>query len=202
MKFNATNPKIDHSENLPAAPRAKVFGIGWAKTGTTTLGRCFEILGYNHQSQNLSLVPQILRGDFAKTLRIAAAKESFEDWPWPLVYQEMDAAFPGSRFVLTTRALERWLASYRSMLAAQGPPIPELRDIRVQLFGVNPAIASDEELVARYKRHNLGIMEYFKTRSGKLLVVDWEAGDSWKRLCHFLRAPAPEALFPHLNRRE
>jgi hypothetical protein len=59
--------------------RRKVFGIGWAKTGTTTLGRCFEILGYNHQGQNLSLVPQIMRGDFSKTLRIAAAKESFED---------------------------------------------------------------------------------------------------------------------------
>ena len=24
----------------------KVFGVGWAKTGTTTLGKCFGILGY------------------------------------------------------------------------------------------------------------------------------------------------------------
>jgi hypothetical protein len=51
---------------LPESPRRKVFGIDWAKTGTTTLGRCFEILGYNHQGQNLSLVPQIMRGDFSK----------------------------------------------------------------------------------------------------------------------------------------
>ena len=34
---------------------SKVFGIGWAKTGTTTLGRCLEILGYNHQTQKLWL---------------------------------------------------------------------------------------------------------------------------------------------------
>ena len=202
MQFNATNPKIDHSDNLPSTPRKKVFGIGWAKTGTTTLGRCFEILGYNHQSQNLSLVPQIIQGNFAKTLRIATAKESFEDWPWPLVYREMDAAFPGSRFVLTTRAPNHWLASYRAMLAAQGVPTPDLRDIRCQLFGVDPAIASDEELVARYNRHNTEIMEYFKLRSEQLLVVDWEAGDSWKKLCHFLRAPVPDVPFPHLNQRE
>jgi len=29
----------------------KIFSIGWAKTGTTTLANCFEILGFDHQSQ-------------------------------------------------------------------------------------------------------------------------------------------------------
>jgi hypothetical protein len=96
--------------------RRKVFGIGWAKTGTTTLGRCFEILGYNHQGQNLSLAPQIMRGDFSKTLRIAAATESFEDWPWISIFRELDQAFPGSRSTLTTRAPQRRLASYLAML--------------------------------------------------------------------------------------
>ena len=35
---------------------SKVFGIGWAKTGTTTLGTCFKLLGYHHQGQRLDLV--------------------------------------------------------------------------------------------------------------------------------------------------
>lgn len=201
MQFDATDPAIDYSENPTVRTHSKVFGIGWAKTGTTTLGRCFEILGYNHQSQNLSLVQQILHGDFAKTLRIATAKDSFEDWPWPLVYREMDASFPYSRFVLTTRAPDRWLASYRAMLAAQGPPAPELRTIRCQLFGVDPAIASDGELVARFIQHNTEILEYFKTRSERLLVVDWEAGDAWTKLCDFLGMQIPDVPFPHLNPR-
>ena len=38
---------------------SKVFGVGWAKTGTTTLGECFKILGFDHQSQNLELVKDI-----------------------------------------------------------------------------------------------------------------------------------------------
>jgi hypothetical protein len=201
MQFNAPDPTILHRENPSPSPRAKIFGIGWAKTGTTTLGRCFEILGYNHQSQNLSLVPKIVRGDFAKTLRIAASKESFEDWPWPLVYREMDAAFPGSRFVLTTRAPQRWLASYRAMLAAENPPTPEVRAIRYQLFGLNPETASDEELVARFLAHNGEVLNYFKDRPGDLLVVDWESGDSWEKLCQFLHTPVPNDSFPHLNRR-
>ncbi len=201
MQFNESESPARHSDSPVVSPRAKVFGIGWAKTGTTTLGRCFEILGYNHQSQNLSLVPQILRGDFAKTLRIAAAKESFEDWPWPLVYREMDAAFTGSRFVLTTRDPERWLASYRAMLAAQGTPTSELKAIRCQLFGVDPETASDKELVARFLAHNAEVLKYFKDRPGDLLVVDWQSGDSWEKLCEFLNAPVPNAPFPHLNRR-
>lgn len=201
MQFDATAPAIAHSDNPTERTHPKVFGIGWAKTGTTTLGRCFEILGYNHQSQNLSLVSQLLHGDFTKTLCIAAAKDSFEDWPWPLVYREMDASFPHSRFVLTTRDPDRWLTSYRVMLAAQGPPAPELSTIRCQLFGVDPAIASDEELVARFIQHNTDVLEYFKTRSGQLLVVDWEAGDSWPQLCDFLGMPIPAVPFPHLNQR-
>jgi hypothetical protein len=202
MQLDGSCTRKYHSDNQPSTPRVKVFGIGWAKTGTTTLGRCFEILGYNHQSQNLSLVPQVVLSDFKKTLRIAGSKESFEDWPWPLVYREMDAAFPGSLFVLTTRVPENWISSYRAMLAAQGLQTPYLRDIRCQLFGMDPVTASDEELVARYMRHNIDIMEYFESRSEQLLVVDWEAGDSWEKLCQHLKAPLPDVPFPHLNRRE
>jgi hypothetical protein len=201
MQFQAPATATLHPENPSPSPRAKVFGIGWAKTGTTTLGRCFEILGYNHQSQNLSLVPLILRGDFAKTLRIAAGKESFEDWPWPLVYREMDSAFPGSRFVLTTRDPEHWLASYRAMLAAENQPTPEVRAIRCQLFGVDPETASDKELVSRFLAHNAEVFKYFNNRPGDLLLVAWESGDSWEKLCQFLNAPMPTTPFPHLNRR-
>ena len=59
--------------------RPKVFGIGWAKTGTTTLVRCFELLGFAHRSQNLSRVPALMHGDWTRTLHLAAQHERFED---------------------------------------------------------------------------------------------------------------------------
>ena len=80
---------------------AKVFGIGWAKTGTTTLGDCFKILGFDHQSQDLGLVKDIGQGDLSQIMALAEQKETFEDWPWIILYKELDEAFPGSRFVLT-----------------------------------------------------------------------------------------------------
>lgn len=181
--------------------RAKVFGIGWAKTGTTTLGRCFELLGYAHQSQNLSLLPQVLRGDFQKTLRIASAKESFEDWPWPLVYHEVNVAFPGSLFVLTTRNPKHWLASYRAMLGSENSPPDEVTAVRILLYGEDPRKAHDDMLMERFSRHNAAVLDYFRESPSKLLVVDWEKGDGWEQICGFLGLSIPDTPFPHLNQR-
>jgi exopolysaccharide biosynthesis predicted pyruvyltransferase EpsI len=181
--------------------RRKVFGIGWAKTGTTTLGACLRRLGYDHQGQNLSLVDGIMRGDLAKTLRIAAAKESFEDWPWILLFRELDAAFPGSRFILTTRDPGRWLASYRAMLASEGEPTAEMARIRAFLFGMDVRSATDEELVGRFLRHRDEVLGHFQGRPHDLLVVDWERGDGWAEVSGFLGLPQPDEPFPHLNRR-
>lgn len=181
--------------------RNKVFGVGWAKTGTTTLGRCLQTLGYDHQSQNLSLVDGMIRGDYTKVMRIAAAKESFEDWPWLILFREMDAAFPDSRFILTIRDPVRWLASYRAMLAAEGGPVAVVARARAFLYGFAVAAATDDDLQRRFARHNAEVCGYFQDRPDRLLVVDWEQGHGWRELCGFLDVPMPMEDFPHLNRR-
>ena len=183
------------------AGRRKVFGVGWAKTGTTTLGRCLQILGYDHQSQNLSLVDGMMRGDYAKVMRIAAAKESFEDWPWIVLFRELDAAFPGSRFILTTRDPVHWLDSYRAMLAAEEPPPETVNRARSYLYGFDVRTAADDDLRRRFARHNAEVCAHFRNRPGSLLVVDWEQGHGWRELCDFLDLPAPAIDFPHLNPR-
>lgn len=186
--------------NAPT-PRPKVFGIGWAKTGTTSLGACFRKLGFNHQSQNLALVQRIMAGDYVKVLSIATAKESFEDWPWIILFRQLDMAFPGSKFILTTRDPARWLRSYRGMIDAQGPPGEDLARIREFLYGIDTRTATDEQLLSRYESHHQEVVSYFRHRPGDLLVVDWEEGHGWAQLCGFLGLPVPDTPFPHLNRR-
>jgi hypothetical protein len=150
-------PADDEAAGVRGLDRPKVFGIGWAKTGTTTLGRCFELLGYAHRSQNLSLVPALMHGDWTRTLHLATQHESFEDWPWIRIYRELDAAFPGSRFVLTRRDPADWLGSYRAMLAGEGPPSPALGAIRDWLYGMSVANATDAELLARVRQHDADV---------------------------------------------
>lgn len=180
---------------------SKVFGIGWAKTGTTTLGQCFRTLGFTHQGQNLSLVDDVERGELTRILRIASASETFEDWPWILLFRELDRAFPGSRFVLTIRDPERWLKSYRAMLSAENSPSVDIIRFRTFIYGVDVRYASDDQLLHRYSMHNRDVMEYFRGRLDDLLVVDWECGHEWHELCSFLYCPIPSEPFPHLNQR-
>lgn len=178
----------------------KVFGIGWAKTGTTTLGKCFEILGFNHQSQRLDLVKDVERGDLSKILALAEEKDSFEDWPWIILYKELDRAFPNSCFVLTKRSPDKWIRSYRSMLANQGEASRELNEIRQVLYGLPFPEVTEEQLIDRYERHNAEVERYFNDRSTDLLVVDWEQGSGWKDLCEFLGKEIPNEPFPHANK--
>ena len=81
----------------------KVFGVGWAKTGTTTLGECLRLLGSRHQSAMFGLVPDLEAGRREVIADAAEPFDSVEDWPWLLLYRELDVRYPGSRFVLTTR---------------------------------------------------------------------------------------------------
>lgn len=179
---------------------SKVFGIGWAKTGTTTLGRCFEILGFKHQSQRLDLVTDLQKQDLSRIFAVVREKESFEDWPWILLYEALDRAFPGSRFVLTTRDSNRWLRSYQNMLRQQGEPTPEMNEIRQILYGLPFPHVTDQQLIDRYEAHQRNVLSYFNERPDSLLVVDWERGDGWEQLCPFLKRPIPREPFPHANR--
>ncbi len=150
----------------------KIFGIGWAKTGTTTLGECFAALGFNHQSARLDLVEDLANGNLSRILKVAEGKDSFEDWPWILLYRELDEAFQGSRFVLTVREPGRWLRSYRNMLKHPGLQSERLNEIRRILYGLPFPDVTGQQLLARYAAHNQQVMEYFAGRPGSLLVVD------------------------------
>ena len=93
----------------------KIFGIGLNKTGTTTLSQCGRILGYRCTSCSRSLLEDwVLRNDLSRIRAVVNQFDLFEDWPWPLIYQELDLMFPGSKFILTTRRNESlWLASLK-----------------------------------------------------------------------------------------
>jgi hypothetical protein len=196
--LTASEP-IEQSGASPRTCARKVFGIGWAKTGTKTLGECFEILGLSHQGPDLTLASDLRSRDLTRIMRIASRKQAFEDWPWLLLYRELDEAFPDSLFVLTTRSPERWLHSYRNMLAAQGVASSEMDEVRSILYGLTFPNVSDAQLLERVQRHNADVRRYFSTRPDDLLVVDWEAGSGWRELCGFLGMDIPRRPFPWAN---
>ena len=81
----------------------KVFGIGLNRTGTSTLGACFNHFGFNHLSLDRNSFENYKKQDFHSIYNRIEKFDSFEDWPWPLIYKEIDKRFPDSKFILTLR---------------------------------------------------------------------------------------------------
>jgi hypothetical protein len=168
--------------------RRKVFGIGAAKTGTTSLGAALRQLGFAHRSWDERLSRECYEaGDFEPIFAAAERFESFDDGPWNRgeFYRALDRRFPGSRFVLTVREPARWLASYERHFGGRE--------------GRRYGEAERARLLEGFARRNAGVLDYFAGRPGDLLVLDVCAGQGWPELCAFLGLPAPSLPFPHEN---
>jgi Sulfotransferase domain len=178
----------------------KVFGIGLNKTGTTTLGQCFERLGLTHTGCSRELLEDFrVRGDLRATFEVADRFDSFEDWPWPLLYRELDQRYPGSKFVLTLRRdPETWLKSLKEMSLRTRP----LHHCRKLAYGYHYPHGREQEHLQFYERHRREVLDYFRDRPQDLLVLCWEDGAGWPELCAFLGRPVPAVPLPHANRGE
>jgi hypothetical protein len=151
-------------------------------------------------SQRLDLVDAYASRQFPTLLAAAAEADSFEDWPWILLFRELDEAFPESRFILTVREPDRWLRSYRNMLCKQGPANAKINSIRSILYDLDFPEVTDGALLTRYRKHNSDVLKHFAGRPESLLVVNWENGDGWAQISQFLQTDCPTMELPHENR--
>lgn len=175
--------------------RPKVFGIGFHKTGTTSLSHALQHLGYRVTGPNEITNPRIGPDLLAITTRLSKKYDAFQDNPWPLVFREMDAMWPDAKFVLTWRTDEKWLSSAFKHFQTRETPMREV------IYGKDRAHMADNEdhYLAVYRAHNQAVRDYFADRPGKLLEMNLEQGSGWAELCPFLGTKVPEMPFPHAN---
>ena len=183
--------------------RPKVFGIGFHKTGTSTLGRALRTLGYrvqkgrafNHPGKVFIPEPVTIGKIWDSVQALIPLYAAFEDNPWPLLYREIDAACPGSKFIFTFREPDRWLKSASRYFSNRNNATLDL------IYGQRRfRIADNESLaLARYEQHNAEIRDYFRNRPHDILEWNLEAEPSWEPLCRFLNSDVPAREFPHAN---
>ena len=110
----------------------KVIGVGLNKTGTKTLAYYLKQWGLRHRTYDLPSFHLYRDGEIAKLLDQMADWDSFEDWPWPLIYREIDERYPDARFVLTVRESPAiWYRSLCRMAVRLGP----LDDFEQHIYG-------------------------------------------------------------------
>jgi hypothetical protein len=177
--------------------RPKVFGIGFHRTGTSSLRQALKALGYRVTGPNF-VWEEDLDWETLKTRAVIVARQfdAFQDNPWPLLFRDMDEEFPGSRFILTVRDEEAWYDSALHFFGEGETPMRRL------IYGAGAPAGNEAAYRARYRAHNREAMEYFAHRPSDLLVMDVTAGDGWERLCPFLGLDAPALPFPKANARK
>ena len=87
---------------------AKIFCIGFHKTGTTSLETALTMLGYRVTGCNGINDPDIEKNVLKMAFELVGQYDAFQDNPWPIIFKELDEKFPGSKFILTLRDSKSW----------------------------------------------------------------------------------------------
>jgi hypothetical protein len=183
----------------------KVFGIGFSRTGTTSLNAALNTLGIKsiHYPGDPETVKLLTNG--IVRLPLLEEYDAITDiQPLPF-YPQLDVEYPNSKFILTTRDMNAWLISMkRKMLGWGKSKDDKLFDLkgtyqqwmRTSVYGVitfNRSI-----MISRWGMHHTAVENYFKGRDN-LLVMDICGGDGWEKLCPFLGKDIPDVEFPLHN---
>lgn len=179
----------------------KVFGIGLNKTGTSSLKRALVTLGYNHCPTRGPMTHNFLNNSFSQIFKTVEKFDSFEDWPWPLMYRQVFEKYgENARYVLTRRnSAEAWLESLKAHTLITKPQ----NNPRKKIFGFDYPHGAEAQHIAFYEKHLVEVRKYFAEQDAThvLCEVCWEDGDGWQKICDFLKEPLSGTPFPHVNRR-
>lgn len=194
-----------------------VIGAGFGRTGTLSLQRALETLGFApcyhmvevaRRPEHAATWLRAWRGERVDWGAFLANYRGAVDWPVTAFWRELASAFPAARIVLTVRPAADWYASFRATIvektaALVPPPSSPLRalyDVTHELIldGVFGGRAADEaHACAVYEAHNRDVAGSIPP--ARLLVYDLAGG--WEPLCAFLERPVPIEPFPHVNTR-
>lgn len=183
----------------PDPGRARIFGIGLNKTGTSSFHRAMELLGFRSLHWGGPPIRQAVEAAVEAGQPLLSGLDPIYDafsdiLPIARHFDLLDEQYPGSRFVLTVRDIDDWVDSRRRhvernvALAARG-------EYAGGFVEVDEAGWRQE-----WHAHVARARAYFAGRQD-FLELDIARGADWGPLCGLLGLPVPVAPFPWENRR-
>lgn len=202
--------------------KQKVFCIGQNKTGTTSVAKVLEDIGYTMGRQDKAerFLKDWSKRDFRRIIKYCKSADAFQDVPFslPYTYQAVDQAYPGSKFILTVRSsAEEWYESltryHKKFVRKERVPTAEdlkefsyiykgwLWEYNKYSYDINEKTLYDKKIyMEKYLLFNQMAEEYFQFRTEDLLVVNLAEDDAMSKIYQFLGQPYKGEKVPHLNK--
>src|SRR5689334_18025005 len=95
---------------VEAVARNKIIVIGWHRTGTRSMKAALQMLGF----RGVHWWPGWLDQQTIDKPPVFKKYAAFADFPFPLIYRQLDQWFPEAKFILTTRSVESWQNSVKA----------------------------------------------------------------------------------------
>lgn len=216
---------LEKSPNLSAGTtdsqgRRKIFNLGFSKTGTTSLEKALQQLGYRvargHWKYNYCfyLFALAITKQFEEIIRVTRYFDAFCDAPWggsPELYKHLVKEYPDASYILSTRPPQDWLNSFKKFITLfdqdEHTAMSSMHSHGMfgsifwfrNIFGITEILDQDQHLMEVYSRYNENVQRFFKENKIPLLEIDLTTPNQWEKLCEFLDCPVPDEPFPHLN---
>jgi hypothetical protein len=198
----------------------EVIGPGFGRTGTASLKRALEMLGFgpcHHMEEIFADPPQVehwvavAEGRKVDWDAVFKGYRSQVDWPGAHVWRELAAHYPRAKVVLSVRPEESWWRSFSSTIAKLveergSMPLPPHVATMLEVAGVGMiakqtfggTITDKAIALEAYRRRIAEVRAAIPAE--RLLVFD--VAEGWEPLCRFLGVPVPAEPFPRTNSTE
>ena len=197
----------------------RVIGAGFGRTGTASLKRALEMLGFGpcHHMEEVVKHPaevptweRAARGEKVDWKTFMRGWGSCVDFPSSMYYGELMATFPEAKVVLTVRDADSWYTSMSETIVPYFRRFPNRIVVPHLPFIGSPVRAVGRsrirtELIDRFgERDHVKKMFDDHTAEVKRVVpaerlLVFEVKEGWIPLCAFLGAPVPSEPFPRVN---
>ena len=193
-----------------------VIGSGFGRTGTASLKRALEMLGFgpcHHMEEVMTNPDQVAHWQAYVAGEPVDWDEVFEgyraqvDWPGAHVWRELAAAYPDAKVIHSVRPEEVWWTSFSSTIGRMFVGYKEMSlpdHVKAMMDAMDIAIINDtlggdptdkQRALAAYRRRTEEVRAAIPPE--RLLIFDVTEG--WAPLCTFLGVPVPNEPFPRVN---
>jgi hypothetical protein len=213
---------VDLANSSHVKKQTKYFCIGRNKTGTTSLKKAFEDLGYIVGDQRTAehlYDKHFFKENFEPILKYCETAAVFQDVPFSYfkLLPYLDERFPASKYVLTIRDdTEQWYQSitrFHAKRFGNNGTTPSYVDLQnatyvrkgfmtrtIEAHGTTKADPYNRSIMcSHYEKHNADVLEYFKNRPDDLLVINLSQAHAYLDFVSFLGVNSPHTSFPWEN---